>query len=107
MQKRKDIIKLENGKAVLDSKAEDWIITLESNLKRLKELDMDIKKQLTKEMESYNIIKLDTDDLTIRYIAPTDRESFDVKGFRSDNPELCDGYIRLKHVKPSVRVKVK
>lgn len=107
MQKRKDIIKCEGDKAILDPKAEDWIVTLESNLKRLKELDTEIKERLVKEMEAHNVIKLDTSDLTIRYVAPTDRESFDSKGFRSDNPELCDGYIKLKHVKPSVRIKVK
>lgn len=107
MQKRKDIIKREGDKAVLDPKAEDWIVTLESNLKRLKELDIEIKEKLVKEMEAHNITKLDTDDLTIHYVAPTDRELFDAKGFKSDNPELCDGYIKLKHVKPSVRIKVK
>ena len=58
-------------------------------------------------MENKNILKLETDDLTITYIAPAERETFDSKRFREENSDLYDEYVKFSPVKSSIRVKVK
>jgi hypothetical protein len=58
-------------------------------------------------MEAKGIIGIDTDELKITYIAPTDREKFDSKQFRSDHSELYDEYVSMIPVKSSIRIKVK
>ena len=58
-------------------------------------------------MEQNNIIKLETDELAITYVAPTDRESFDSKSFKADHQDLYDEYVKMSSVKSSVRLKVK
>ena len=58
-------------------------------------------------MEEKGIIKIETDDLIINYIAPTDRETLDSKSLRQDHPQLYDAYIKMTPVKSSIRIKVK
>ena len=58
-------------------------------------------------MEKRNIIKLETDDLSINYIASTDRETFDSKTFRAEHEDLYNEYIKMTPVKSSIRIKVK
>lgn len=59
------------------------------------------------EMEAKNFIKIDTDVMTITYVAPTDREKFDSKKFREDHADLYDEYVSMIPVKSSIRIKVK
>ena len=75
--------------------------------KEIKAKEDELKKAILTEMESKGIIKLETDELTISYVASTDRETFDSKKLRADNPDLYDEYIRMSTVKPSIRIKLK
>ena len=59
------------------------------------------------EMEAKNFIKIDTDVMTITYVAPTDREKFDSKRFREEHADLYDEYVSMIPVKSSIRIKVK
>ena len=58
-------------------------------------------------MEKNNIIKLESDNLVISYIAPYDRESFDSKSFKEQHQDLYDEYVKLSSVSASIRIKVK
>lgn len=58
-------------------------------------------------METKGIIKLNTDVLSITYVAPTDRESLDSKKLREDLPNVYDAYINIKPVKSSIRIRLK
>ena len=58
-------------------------------------------------MESKGIIKLDTDELTISYVAPTDRETLDTKALREELPDIYDTYAKISPVKSSIRIKLK
>ena len=62
------------------------------------------KSAILREMQVKGVIKIETDEMTISYIAPTDRESFDAKEFRKDCPQLYDEYVRLSPVKASIRI---
>ena len=102
-----DLIRMDDGLAVLDGDAEVMLAELEEKLKALKEVEDEIKKKIITEMEEKGIIKVETERITITYLASTDRESFDSKQFRADNPDLFDSYVKMTPVKASVRLKLK
>ena len=58
-------------------------------------------------MEEKNIIKLETNELIITYVAETYRESFDSKTLKAEDEELYNKYVQISPVKSSVRIKVK
>ena len=100
-----EIIIQENN--TLSEEIEKQIVSIEKRIKKLKEQEEAMKAALLEAMEAKNLIKLETDKMVISYVAPTDRESFDSKKFRSDNPDLYDEYVKISPVKSSIRIKVK
>lgn len=102
-----ELIKIENDIAILDLETSNKIAEFERQLKTIKEQEDLLKQAILNEMESKNIIKLETDNLTISYVAPTDRETFDSKTFKAEHQDLYDEYIRMSPVKSSIRIKVK
>lgn len=91
----------------LSEDIEKQIVSIEKKIKKLKEQQDAMKAALLSTMEAKNLIKLETDKLVISYVAPTDRESFDSKKFKEDNPDLYDEYVKISPVKSSIRIKVK
>lgn len=102
-----ELIKLYGEAAILDGTTAKHIAEFEKMAKEIKAKEDELKKAILTEMESKGIIKLETDELTISYVAATDRETFDSKKLRADNPDLYDEYIRMSTVKPSIRIKLK
>lgn len=102
-----ELINIENNVALLDAETSKQIAEFEAAIKDIKEKEDNLKQAILNEMESKKIIKLDTDDLTINYIASTDRETFDSKLFREDHADLYDEYIKFTPVKSSIRIKLK
>ena len=102
-----ELIKVVNGNVQLETSVSAMLAAFERKAKKIKEQEEKLKAQILEEMEEHGIIKLDNDDLTISYIMPTERESFDSKAFRVDHPELYDEYIRMSPVKSQIRIKVK
>lgn len=102
-----DMVIVQNGKALLDLEVSKALADFERQAAAIKAREDEIKAALLREMESKNIIKLETPELTIQYIAPFDRESFDTKKFKAEFPETYDIYAKISRVKGSVRVKVK
>lgn len=79
----------------------------EKRMKKLEDEYKAFKGRLLEVMEANDLIKVEADGLTITYIAPTERETFDTKAFRKDNPDLYDEYARLTSVNAIVRIAVK
>lgn len=102
-----DLITYENGNYILKQKVAMQLAEYENIIKRLKEQEDDLKNSIMAAMEEYGVIKIDTDDITVSYIAATARESFDSKKFKKDKPDLYDEYCNLKPVKSSIRIKMK
>ena len=100
-----DIIIQENN--MLSEEVEKKIISIEKRIKKLKEQQDAMKAALLSTMEAKNLIRIETDKMVISYVAPSDRESFDGKKFREDNPDLYDEYVKISPVKSSIRIKVK
>lgn len=102
-----ELIKLENDVALLDADVQQTIINMELAIKDLKEREEELKRTILNEMEEKHIIKVESDNLLINYIASTDRETFNTKVFREEQPEMYDDYVKLTPVKSSIRIKVK
>ena len=102
-----ELIKVENDIAILDEDTSIKIAEFETQMKALAEKQEEIKNAILNEMESKGIIKIETDALSITYIAPTDRETFDKKTFREEHPDLYDEYITMSPVKSCIKIKVK
>lgn len=101
------LIKVENGLCILDAEISSALAEFERIAKEVKKEEDELKEKILAEMEQKGILKVDTEDLTISYIAPTNRETFDSKRFRADNPDTYDEYVSISPVKASVRIKVK
>ena len=103
------LIVVENGISLINEKEANEIM----NLKILKEqIDKKLKdktEQILEEMENKGILKVSNEivGLEVTYIAPSDRESFDSKKLREDNPDLYDEYVKMNPDKSSVRIKLK
>ena len=102
-----DLIKMENNLPLLSPDTCNKIASFEREIKMLKEAEDAIKSAILTEMELKGITKIETEEMTITYIAPTDRETFDGKSFRSSYPDLYDSYVRMSPVKSSIRIKLK
>lgn len=92
---------------VLKEDISKQIAYLETIAKQVKEAQEEIKTGILKEMEEKNIIKLETNELIITYVAETYRESFDSKTLKAEDEELYNKYVKISPVKSSVRIKVK
>lgn len=102
-----DLITIKDETAILDRETATKIAEFEQMAKEIKAKEDELKKAILKEMESKQLIKLDTDNLTITYIAPTERESLDSKTLREALPNIYDAYVKISPVKPSIRIKLK
>lgn len=102
-----ELIRIDGGNVILDADTASLIAGIERQMAYLKEQSDALKAALLAEMEAKGVIKITTDDLTIRYIAETDREWFNKDRFREDSPQIYDLYVEMKPVKASVRVSVK
>ena len=102
-----ELVRRSDGTFALDAATLLKIAAFERMAKEVKEGYDKLKAAILAEMERQEIIKIETDEVLISYIAPTDRESFDAKQLRKDDPDLYDRYVKMTPVKSSVRIKVK
>lgn len=100
-----DIIRIENGQLAVQTI--EYIRATEARMKKEKEEYDSFKAELLKAMEQNGVVKIDTDEVLINYVAATNRETFDSKAFKADMPDLYNEYVKFSEVKPSVRIKVK
>ncbi len=102
-----DIIKVEDGNAVMSLEFMAHMLDVKDQLKKLKEIDDANNEMLLEAMEKHHLIKFENDAIVVNYIAPTDRETFNAKKFKEQCPDVYDAYCTMKPVKASVRVKAK
>ena len=102
-----NLIKVENNTALLNPEVSIKLAEFERMAEEIKAKQKELKEKILAEMEKRGILKIETDELTINYIAPYSKESFDSKAFRKDNPDLYDQYVNISTVSGCVKVKVK
>jgi hypothetical protein len=101
------LIRFEDDNALLMPAVSAMLAEFERQVKAIEIKKKGLMQRILEEMETNGILKIDTDELSITYVAPTSRESFDSKAFRKDNPDLYDEYVKISNVSASVRLKVK
>ena len=106
-----ELITIVNDKALLDSEMVQSLITVEKQIKELKEIQDTYKKAIKEAMEQKNIIKLldEISGLSITYIsAQNNLEKFNKEKFQEENPELYDRYVTMDGKKSAyITVKIK
>ena len=102
-----NLIRIEQNTALLNPEVSSQLAEFERMANEIKDQQKKLKDKILAEMEEYGILKIETDELTISYIAESSRETFDSKAFRKDNPDLYDEYVKIGTVSASVRMKLK
>jgi NCAIR mutase (PurE)-related protein len=67
----------------------------------------DMRQAILEAMEANGVTKFDGDLITITYVAPSKRNTFDSKKFAEERPKTYEKYLRVTEVKASIRLKVK
>ena len=98
------LIRIEQNTALLNPEVSSKLAEFERMAKEIKAKEDELKQRILAEMETNGILKIETDELIINYIAPSNRETFDSKAFRKDNPDLYDEYIKISPVSASARM---
>jgi len=76
-------------------------------MKTLEQQNLEMREAIKDAMEQYGVTKFDGDLITITYVAPTERNTFDSKRFMVERPKTAEKYMRKTQVKSSIRLKVK
>ena len=100
------IVKKEDNYQLTDAVISELKMIEEEEIE-LKEKKEKIREILLKEMEDKNILKLENEDISITYKAPTERETFRTAKFKKDLPDLYDTYVEFIPVKSSLLIKIK
>ena len=78
-------------------------------LKQIAELEKSIepiREQIKAEMEKRKILALKAGNVSVTYVSPTTRETFDTKRFKAENVDLYKQYTKTSEVKSSIRIKL-
>ena len=102
-----NLIKIEQNTALLNPEVSIKLAEFERMAEEIKAKQKELKEKLLAEMEKHGILKIETDELLINYVAPYSKETFDSKALRKDNPDLYDQYVKIGTVSGSVRMKLK
>lgn len=102
-----ELIKVNGDAAILDGETASKIAEFERMTKEIKVKEDELKKAILEEMQDIGLIKLETDELTISFVAGTERETLNTKALREELPDIYDTYIEIKPVKPSIRIKLR
>lgn len=100
-----NIIEIKNGQ--LAENAVTLLIQKEQEAKRAKDEYEALKADLLTAMEQYNVVKIDTPEILVNYIAPSESERLDTKALKEAVPDLYNEFVKFVSVKASVRIKVK
>lgn len=103
---RDELITISQGNALLDGQTAVKIAEFERRIKEIKEAEDALKAAILEEMAEKNILSIKTDDMTISYVAGTERETLDSKSLRAEHPDIYDSYIKMTPVKASIRIKL-
>lgn len=102
-----ELITFNGDMAILNAETSKRIADFERKIKEIKQAEDELKQGILAEMEEKGVIKINTEELIVSYVAPTDRETFDSKRFKAEHQDIYDEYVKMSPVKASVRVKVK
>lgn len=102
-----ELVTVVNGVALLDEETAKKIALFETMAKDIKAREDALKEAILAEMKAKGVIKIDTGDLLINFIAGGMRETLDGKALKAERPDVYDEYVKLTPTKDSIRMKVR
>lgn len=102
-----ELIKIENDLVLASDQLINEALEIKYLEEKLKAKKDNLTLTLLEEMKAKEIKKIETPDVIISYIDETERETFDSKKFKEDNPDMYDEYVKFTPVKASIRIKAK
>lgn len=73
----------------------------------LEKHNADMREAIKVAMEENGVKKFDGDLISITYVAPSVRNTFDSKKFKEERPKTYEKYLKETKIKSSIRLKVK
>lgn len=110
MEQNKLVAKFERNQqaiAKLNREIEKAVGAQIAKKNELEEKNTEMRQAMLEAMEANNVTKFDGDLVTITYVAPTERNTFDSKRFMEERPKTAEKYMRKTKVKASIRIKLK
>lgn len=89
---------------LLPIETENNIVELLKQIDELTAKQEELKAKLKEEMEKRGLVKINSERISITYVQPTTRETFDKKGFKTKYPDLYDEFAGISNVKGYVKV---
>lgn len=80
---------------------------IKKQMEELEKEESELKASIMESMKTNGLDKIESDIIDITYVAPFERETFDSKKFKVDNPEMYEAYKRMSKVSESLKIKVK
>ena len=102
-----ELIALTENGAILSRDTVEKIAEFERMAKEIKAKQDELKARILDEMEQKCILKLETPEMTVSYVAAYNKESLDTKAIKEELPDIYDTYAKLSPVKASIRIKLR
>lgn len=101
------IFERQDGQMILKPDAIETIREIEVQMKKLEKQYKKFKKALLEGMEEYGIKKVDSEDLLITYIEPSERVTIDTKMLWDKYKEVAFDCQKVSEVNGSIRITVR
>ena len=105
-----ELIIRKNDQYLIDPQVANMIAEYSIAIKIAEQKLDELKAALKEEMKEKNVIDLQSDDgktkVVVKYVLPTDQETFDKSSFKKAFPDLYDRFITMKRKAGYITVKV-
>lgn len=102
-----DIIVYEGDMSTINHNFAETMANLTKSIEAQQSVLDEMKEKLKEAMEASNVVKIQSDVLTVNYIAENEKENFDKKKFRKDYPDIYDEYVSFIKSKAYIKMAVK
>ena len=100
------LVETKTGLKLTDS-ATKMIVELETKIKELQTLEVELKRQIIEQMKNHECKSIENDLLRLTFIESTTRESFDSKLLKSKFPDIYNNFKRTSDVAETVKITCK
>lgn len=83
------------------------IVGLETQKKQIEQEEKEMRAQLMKAMEKYEIKSFEDENVKFTYVAPTTRTTIDTAKLKKDLPDVAVMYSKTSNVSASVKITVR
>lgn len=85
-------------------KFELQMMQFKAQAKLLEDQQKEYREKLYQKMEENDIKKIDTGNIVITRVLPTERKSVDSKRLKEEQPDIYEEYLKVSKVKGSIRI---